>query len=147
MHYPMWAIRSGATIFPKTVHKRSKQAWKTPLYLPLPYKQCTLVLRCCFENCTQLNVKQKGFNRQLHSCHYIIPSSLFSLHKWPKGHLGWQDRQDRGLAWILQNRRWQRQQRRHTGNMAATMMVLPAKNLPWLKACPFYTPILPTCAE
>ena len=36
--------------------------------------------------------------------------------------------QDLGLAWILQNRRWQR---RHTTDVANTVAALPAKNWPW----------------
>ena len=41
-----------------------------------------------------------------------------------------QDRQDLGLAWILQNRTWLRQ-RWHHGDVAAAKAVLPAKNLTW----------------
>ena len=48
----------------------------------------------------------------------------------PQGRHGRQDRQDQGLAWILQNRT-RRQQWRRADDVAATVVVLPAKNLPW----------------
>ena len=50
-----------------------------------------------------------------------------------QGRHGWQDRQDRqdrGLAWILKNR-MRREQRGRAGDVASTVAVLPVKNLPW----------------
>ena len=48
----------------------------------------------------------------------------------PHQHTSIQGRQGLGLAWILRNRtRWRQQW--HADNVAATVVALPAKNLPW----------------
>ena len=51
------------------------------------------------------------------------------LHIWCNGlKQGCHETQDWGLAWTLQNRTLRQ---RRTGNVATTVAVLPAKNLPW----------------
>ena len=47
-----------------------------------------------------------------------------------QGRNGRQGSQGVVLSWILRNRKWRRQRGR-TGEVAAAMASLPAKNLPW----------------
>ena len=58
---------------------------------------------------------------------YKACSKKLSLNQ--QGRYGRQDCQDHGLAWILQNRtgRWKQMR---TRDLASTLAILPAKNLP-----------------
>ena len=83
MQYPLCASRSGATIYTKTVHKRSVVLQYRGFENTLLYT-FTINIYVAFENCIQLSVNQKGFKQ----ADLVKLCSLFIsiVPKWNVGH-------------------------------------------------------------